>query len=73
MALLSDATVVIEANDASGSLHQAAECQRLGRWPFMARRVAENPALEWPKKFLAHEPCRVLDSTSALLATVYGQ
>jgi DNA processing protein len=72
MALLSDATVVIEASDTSGSLHQAAECQRLGRWLFIARSVADDPALEWPKKFLAHGRCRVLDSTPALLATVYG-
>ena len=73
MALLSDATVVIEASDSSGSLHQAAECQRLGRWLFIARNVADDPALEWPKKFLAHQRCQVLDNTSALLATVFGQ
>ena len=73
MALLSDATVVIEASDSSGSLHQAAECQRLGRWLFIARSVADDPALKWPKKFLAHQRCQVLDSTPALLATVYGQ
>jgi DNA processing protein len=73
MALLSDATVVIEASDTSGSLHQAAECQRLGRWLFIARSVADDPSLEWPKKFLAHKRCRVLERTSDMLAAVYGQ
>lgn len=73
MALLSDATVVTEASDTSGSLHQAAECQRLGRWLFIARSVADDPALEWPKKFLAHERCRVLERTEDMLAAVYGR
>lgn len=72
MALLSDATVVVEASDTSGSLHQAAECQRLGRWLFIARSVADDPLLEWPKKFLAYERCQVLERTSDLVAAVYG-
>ena len=42
MAALSDATVIVEASDTSGTLHQAAECQRLGRWLFIIRSVAEN-------------------------------
>jgi len=73
MALLSDATVVIEASDTSGSLHQAAECQRLGRWLFIARSVADNPSLEWPKKFLAYDRCQVLERTDDMLAAVYDQ
>jgi DNA protecting protein DprA len=36
MATLSDATVVMEASDTSGTLHQAAECTKLGRWLFIA-------------------------------------
>ncbi len=72
MALLSDATVVVEASDTSGSLHQAAECHRIGRWLFIARSVAEDRSLGWPKKFLGHERCQVLDSTANMLAAVYG-
>jgi predicted Rossmann fold nucleotide-binding protein DprA/Smf involved in DNA uptake len=49
MAALSDATVIIEAYDTSGTLHQAAECQRLGRWLFIARAVADDPSLTWPQ------------------------
>jgi DNA processing protein len=52
MAALSDGTCIVEASDTSGSLHQAAECARLGRWLFILRSVAENPELKWPRKFL---------------------
>jgi DNA processing protein len=72
MALLSDATVVIEASDTSGSLHQAVECQRLGRWLFIARSVVDDESLEWPKKFLAYDRCKVLERTSEMLDVVYG-
>lgn len=48
MAAISDATVIVEASDESGSLHQAAECTRLGRWLFIAKSLAENPDLHWP-------------------------
>ena len=63
MAALSDATVIVEASDTSGTLHQAAECQRLGRWLFVMKSVAEDPALEWPKSFLGKEKVAVLTST----------
>ena len=57
MAAVSDATVVMEASDTSGTLHQAAECTKLGRWLFIARPVADDPALTWPKKFLKYDTC----------------
>lgn len=52
MAALSDATVVIEASDTSGSLHQAAECLRIGRWLFIPKSIAESSEVSWPSKFL---------------------
>lgn len=64
MATLSDATVVVEASDTSGTLHQAAECRRLGRWLFIARSVVENHDLTWPSKFLKYEKCIPLDDVS---------
>jgi len=67
MAALSDATVIIEASDESGSLHQAAECTRLGRWLFIARSLAENPRLRWPKDFLRYPTTRILNHTSDIL------
>jgi hypothetical protein len=52
MAAISDATAIIEASDTSGTLHQAAECVRLGRWLFIAKSVVEDSSLSWPAKFL---------------------
>ncbi len=63
MAALSDATVIVEASDTSGTLHQAAECQRLGRWLFIMKAVADDPSLKWPKKFLKYPKVASLSST----------
>jgi DNA processing protein len=67
MAAISDATVIVEASDKSGSLHQAAECTRLGRWLFIAKSLVENPSLMWPKDFLHYPTTRVLSHTSEIL------
>jgi DNA processing protein len=67
MAAISDATVIIEASDESGSLHQAAECTRLGRWLFIAKSLAENSELRWPKDFLQYPTTRILNSTSDIV------
>jgi DNA processing protein len=70
MAAISDATVIIEASDTSGTLHQAAECQRLGRWLFIAKSVADNPSLKWPKSFLGQPKTAVLEKTEDILAAI---
>jgi DNA processing protein len=70
MAFLSDASVIIEASDTSGTLHQAAECQRLGRWLFIAKSVANNPDLKWPKSFLGQPKTAVLEQTNDILRAV---
>jgi DNA processing protein len=73
MAALSDATVIVEASDTSGSLHQAAECQHLGRWLFILRTVAENPAVTWPKRFLNVKNTAILDRTEQVFDAINGQ
>jgi DNA processing protein len=70
MALLTDATVIVEASDTSGSLHQAAECQRSDRWLFIMRSVLDNPALTWPKGFLGKPKVMVLSSTRDVLDAI---
>ena len=67
MAQLTSATVVVEASETSGTLHQARECQRLGRWLFLLRSLVEDPSLTWPASFLRHPKTRVLDRTQDLL------
>lgn len=70
MAALTDASIIVEASDSSGTLHQAVECVRLGRWLFIMRAVAENPYLTWPQKFLKEPRVRVLASIDDVLAAV---
>jgi DNA processing protein len=70
MAALSDATAIIEAGETSGTLHQAAECVRLGRWLFIAKSVLEDPSLRWPSKFRAEPRVRPLIETSDILEVV---
>jgi len=51
MAALSAGTLIVEASDTSGTLHQAAECTRLKRWLFVMKSVMDDAGLEWPRKF----------------------
>jgi DNA processing protein len=68
MAAVSDATVVIEASDTSGTLHQSAECVKLGRWLFITKAVAEDRSLTWPEKFIGkYEKCVVLERLEDVL------
>lgn len=48
MALLSHATVIVEAAEKSGTLHQAWEALRLGRPLFILESVTKDPKLTWP-------------------------
>jgi len=66
MALISDATVIVEANDASGALAQGWEAIRLGRPLFILESIVEAPDLTWPEKMLRYG-ARVLTSTRPLL------
>jgi DNA processing protein len=52
MALLSHASVIVEASDTSGALSQAAETRRLGRPLFIMQSVLEDRSLQWPERFL---------------------
>lgn len=70
MAAISDATVIIEASDTSGTLHQAAECQRLGRWLFITKSVADDTSLTWPARFIGKPKVGVLKSISDLLEAI---
>ena len=54
MALLTDATVIVEAGEKSGTLHQGWEALRLGRLLFLMESVATNPALSWPAEMIRY-------------------
>jgi DNA processing protein len=53
MARLALATVIIEASDTSGSLHQASESVQVGHPVFIAAGILDNPKLTWPTRFVS--------------------
>ncbi len=54
MALLTDATVIVEAGEKSGTVHQGWEALRLGRLLFLLESVANDPQLSWPKEMIRY-------------------
>src|SRR5881275_2813536 len=50
MALTANASVIVEAGETSGSLHQGWEALRLGRPLFIWTSIMKDSALSWPKK-----------------------
>jgi DNA processing protein len=63
MALISDATVIIEASNTSGSLSQGWEALRLGRALFITKALTEDPRISWTREMLDHG-ARVLSDES---------
>lgn len=54
MALICDATVVVEASEKSGTRHQGWEAIRLGRLVYLMQNVADDPSLKWPKEMIGY-------------------
>ncbi len=54
MALISDATVIVEAQNNSGSLHQGWEALRLGRPLFIMESNVKDSNLTWPAEMLQY-------------------
>jgi DNA processing protein len=52
MALLSDATIIVEAGEGSGTLHQGWEALRLGRPLFLLESLCKRDDLAWPKEMV---------------------
>lgn len=54
MALIADASIIIEAGEGSGTLSQGWEALRLGRPLFLLRSVVENESLSWPREMMKY-------------------
>jgi DNA processing protein len=54
MALISDASIIVEAGNSSGSLHQGWEALRLGRPLFIWHSILEKSSITWPNKMLQY-------------------
>ncbi|MCL5783637.1 MAG: DNA-protecting protein DprA [Candidatus Thermoplasmatota archaeon] len=65
MALLCDASIIVEAGDSSGTLSQDWEALRLGRPLFIWKSVFNVPDLKWPEQMISYG-ARVLDDLSTV-------
>jgi DNA processing protein len=72
MAALSQASVIVEAANASGTVHQARACRRLHRHLFICASLAANPAVTWHKRFVGPRT-HTLTSTQQVLEVLGGQ
>jgi len=66
MALISNATIIVEAGDSSGSLHQGWETLRLGRPLFIWKSVFDNPKLTWAKEMLQYGAMKISEPEEIL-------
>lgn len=69
MALISDASIIVEAGNSSGSLHQGWETLRLGRPLFICKSLLNNSDLDWPKTMLEYG-AMVLDNPLDVLEVI---
>lgn len=73
MALISDATIIVEATNKSGSLHQGWEALRLGRPLFIWNSILNSPQVNWPQMMIRYgaivlsDPADVLESLPSSL------
>jgi DNA processing protein len=58
MALVADASIIVESGEGGGSLHQGWEAIRLGRPLFIHRRMFEDPSLRWPDELARYGAMR---------------
>ena len=54
MALISDATIIIEAGQKSGTRHQGWEALRLGREVYILDNVANDPDINWAQEMMEY-------------------
>lgn len=72
MAAISDATIIIEASDTSGTLTQARACQHQGRKLFILKSCYEDDSVDWPKKWAKKPNVYVIDNSDAVISILYG-
>ena len=59
MSAISEATIIVEAGETSGTLIQAKAALKQGRKLFILNNNFENPNLTWPRKFEKQGAIRV--------------
>ena len=66
MALISNASIIVEAGETSGSLHQGWEALRLGRPLFIWAAIVSDHSLSWPKKMMSYGALELTDPEQIL-------
>jgi len=66
MALISNASIIVEAGDSSGSLHQGWEALRLGRPLFIWSSIMNDHSLSWPRKMVRYGAMELRDAEEVL-------
>lgn len=61
MSAISEATIIVEAGETSGTLVQAREALKQGRRLFILNSAFEDPRLTWPERFERQGAIRVRD------------
>jgi DNA processing protein len=72
MALISDASVIVEAGEGSGTISQGWETLRLGKPLFIMRSVCEDPMLIWPKDMIKYG-ARSLEMSNSVIENIPSQ
>ena len=62
MALISDASIIVEAGESSGSKHQGWETLRMGRSLFICESIVNNKELDWPAEMIDYGAIELSDS-----------
>lgn len=70
MAAISDATIIVEASDTSGTLTQARACLHQKRPLFIMRSCFSNPSISWPEKYINKDGVYVLDDVRQVLNAI---
>lgn len=67
MAAVSDATIIVEASDTSGTLTQARACLHQQRPLFIMKNCLDNPNITWPEKYIDKKGVFVLEDIKQVL------
>ena len=73
MSALTDATVIVEAGETSGTLIQAKAALKQGRKLFILASNFDKPSITWPERFLSKGAIKVNNIEDILEALDHGQ
>jgi DNA processing protein len=65
---MSDASIIVEADESSGALLEGWEALRLGRPLFVWKKILDDSTLKWPRKMIEYgafelsDPGEIMDA-----------